>query len=86
MRKWSELSEKEQEHIKKRYLAGESPSEIAKDYNLKPKQISDQAYRKKWNVNMETKKTTKKTTKKAAKKTTKNAAKKTAKKSKKTKK
>ncbi len=63
MRKWSELSEKEQEIIKKRYLSGESPSEIAKDYNLKPKQISDQAYRKKWNEGMKaTKKTTSKKT------------------------
>ncbi len=82
MRKWSELSEKEQQDIKKRYLAGESPSDIAKDYNLKPKQISDQAYRKKWNGNMKAKKTTntnKKATKKAstAKKSSKKVAKKT---------
>ncbi len=82
MRKWSELSEKEQQDIKKRYLAGESPSDIAKDYNLKPKQISDQAYRKKWIGNMKAKKTTntnKKATKKAntAKKSSKKVAKKT---------
>ncbi len=79
MRKWSELSDKEQENIKKRYLSGESPSDIAKDYNLKPKQISDQAYRKKWNEGMKaTKKTTSKKT--STKKTT---AKKTSKKTKK---
>lgn len=79
MRKWSELSDKEQENIKKRYLNGESPSDIAKDYNLKPKQISDQAYRKKWNVGMKaTKKTTSKKT--STKKTT---SKKTSKKTKK---
>jgi uncharacterized protein YjcR len=83
MRKWSELSEKEQEQIKNRYLTGESPSKIAKDYNLKPKQISDQAYRKKWNVHMKAKKTTKKTAKKTTNKETKKTAKKAAKKSKK---
>jgi uncharacterized protein YjcR len=60
MRKWSELSEKEQSEIEKRYKAGESPTDIAKDYNLKPKQISDQAYRKNWNANMKEQKNTKK--------------------------
>jgi uncharacterized protein YjcR len=84
MRKWSELSEKEQSEIEKRYKAGESPTDIAKDYNLKPKQISDQAYRKNWNANMKEQKNTKKTTaKKTAKKTVKKTAKKAAKKTKK---
>lgn len=71
MRKWSELSKKEQEDIERRYAAGEGPTQIAKLYNLKPKQISDQAYRKGWKGGtMTTKKATKKTAKKTTKKTT----------------
>lgn len=80
MRKWSELSEKEQKDIERRYNAGESPTEIAKLYNLKPKQISDQAYRKGWKGGaMKAKKAAKKNTKKTAK-TAKKSTKKTAKK------
>ncbi|MFN3604597.1 MAG: hypothetical protein ACK4UJ_07785 [Leptonema sp. (in: bacteria)] len=74
MRKWSELSEKERSDIEKRYNAGESPTQIAQIYGLKPKQISDQAYRKGWKGGtMKAKKTAKKTatTKKTAKKTVK---------------
>lgn len=77
MRKWSELSESEQKDIERRYNAGESPTEIAKMYNLKPKQISDQAYRKGWKGGaMKAKKATKKPTKKTTKKVTKKTAKK----------
>ena len=48
MKHWSDLSEKEQREIEKQYAQGKEPGEIAPAYGLKPKQISDQAYRKKW--------------------------------------
>ena len=48
MRHWSDLSEKEQREIEKQYAQGKEPGDIAPAYGLKPKQISDQAYRKKW--------------------------------------
>ncbi|MCB1167892.1 MAG: hypothetical protein KDK37_14510 [Leptospiraceae bacterium] len=48
MRHWSDLSEKEQKEIEKQYAQGKEPGDIAPAYGLKPKQISDQAYRKKW--------------------------------------
>ena len=59
---WSDLTPKQQRDIEKAYKAGKEPGEIAPRYGLKPKQISDQAYRKDWP------KRKKKATKKAGKK------------------
>ncbi|MCB1324705.1 MAG: hypothetical protein H7A21_18915 [Spirochaetales bacterium] len=59
---WSDLTPKQQRDIEKAYKAGKEPGEIAPRYGLKPKQISDQAYRKDWP------KPKKKATKKAGKK------------------
>lgn len=36
------------EKIKKRYLAGEKPGDIAGDYGLTSKQVRDKAYREEW--------------------------------------
>jgi len=81
---WSDLTPKQKAQIEKEYKTGKEPGEIAPKYGLKPKQVSDQAYRKKWTKPAGKKATKKKTAKKAAKKTAKKAAKKkTAKKAKK---
>ncbi len=82
---WSDLSDKDKKAIEKAYRAGKEPGEIAPSYGLKPKQVSDQAYRKKWSKPAGAKKKAgKKAKKKVAKKTKKKAAKKkTAKKAKK---
>lgn len=80
---WSDLTEKQQQAIEKAYRSGQEPGEIAKEYGLKAKQVSDQAYRKKWThpgSKTSTKKAAKKTAKKEAKKVVKKAVKKTAKK------
>ena len=80
---WSDLSEKEKSAIEREYKAGKEPGEIAPKYGLKPKQVSDQAYRKKWTKpSGAKKKAKKKVTKKKAKKKVakKKAAKKKAKK------
>lgn len=67
---WSDLTKAQQSAIEKAYKAGKEPGDIAPKYGLKPKQVSDQAYRKDWP----------KPAKKAAKKTAKKASKKKAKK------
>jgi hypothetical protein len=45
---WSDLSKAQQSAIEKAYKAGKEPGDIAPSYGLKPKQVSDQAYRKDW--------------------------------------
>lgn len=45
---WSDLSPKQMADIERQYKAGKEPGEIAPKYRLKPKQVSDQAYRKNW--------------------------------------
>lgn len=45
---WSDLNPKQKAQIEKYYREGKEPGDIADNYGLKPKQISDQAYRKKW--------------------------------------
>lgn len=72
---WSDLSEKDKSAIKREYESGKEPGDIAPKYGLKPKQVSDQAYRKNWGKKSGSKKKTKK---KAAKKAKKKAAKKKA--------
>lgn len=82
MRNWSELTPSEQKAIEKAYIKGKDPADIAPLYGLKPKQVSDQAYRKDWQrPGVTKKKTGKKAVRKAAKK-----SKKASKKSKKSKK
>ncbi len=75
-KKWSDLSQQEQNEIKRKYESGIPPSELAKQYGLKSKQISDQAYRKGWkSPNIKSKKTTAKKASKKTKKTAKKAKK-----------
>ncbi len=45
---WSDLTPKQKAQIEKEYRDGKEPGDIAPKYGLKPKQVSDQAYRKKW--------------------------------------
>ena len=45
---WSDLTTAQQNAIEKAYKAGKEPGEIAPKYGLKPKQVSDQAYRTDW--------------------------------------
>lgn len=45
---WSDLTPKQKAQIEKQYREGKEPGDIAASFGLKPKQISDQAYRKKW--------------------------------------
>lgn len=64
---WSDLTTAQQNAIEKAYKAGKEPGEIAPKYGLKPKQVSDQAYRKDWpkpKKKAAKKKTAKKKTKK----------------------
>ena len=75
---WSDLTKAQQSAIEKAYKSGKEPAEIATKYGLKPKQISDQAYRKDWPKPK--KKTAAKKTKKKAKKTAKKTKKKARKK------
>lgn len=86
---WSDLAPGEMAEIERAYKAGKEPAEIAGRYGLKPKQISDQAYRKNWpkpssrfsNPTPKPRasgKTGKQTAKQTAKKTGKKAAKKKA--------
>ncbi len=86
---WADLNEKQKQQIEQEYRNGNEPGDIAAKFGLKSKQISDQAYRKKWvkpsaeasdRPTAAVKKTAKKAAKKAAKKTAKKAVKKTAKK------
>lgn len=77
---WSDLSPKQQSQIEKEYLAGVEPSDIAPKYGLKPKQISDQAYRKDWAKPAKKASSKKKTAKKKPVAKKKAAKKKTAKK------
>lgn len=67
---WSDLTTAQQNDIEKAYKAGKEPGEIAPKYGLKPKQVSDQAYRKDWPKPKKKAagKTSKKKTKKKAKK------------------
>lgn len=48
MKNWTDLSPAQKAGIEKAYKSGKEPGEIAPKYGLKPKQISDQAYRKNW--------------------------------------
>lgn len=48
MKNWTDLSSAQKASIEKAYKQGQEPGQIAKRYGLKPKQISDQAYRKNW--------------------------------------
>jgi len=48
MKNWTDLSSAQKTSIERAYKEGKEPGEIAKRYGLKPKQISDQAYRKNW--------------------------------------
>ncbi len=81
---WSDLTTAQQNAIEKAYKAGKEPGEIAPKYGLKPKQVSDQAYRKDWPKPKKkaAKKTSKKKTKKKAKKKVARKKKKVAKKKK----
>ncbi len=45
---WTDLSTSQKASIEKAYRAGQEPGDIARKFGLKPKQISDQAYRKSW--------------------------------------
>ncbi len=45
---WSDLTPKQKAQIEREYIDGKEPGEIAPKFGLKPKQVSDQAYRKKW--------------------------------------
>lgn len=45
---WSDLTPKQKAQIEKEYIDGKEPGDIAPKFGLKPKQVSDQAYRKKW--------------------------------------
>jgi len=45
---WSDLSPKQKADIERDYKAGKEPGDISPKYGLKPKQVSDQAYRKNW--------------------------------------
>ena len=45
---WSQLSDKQKTAVKSAYESGKEPGAIAPTFGLKPKQVSDQAYRKKW--------------------------------------
>ena len=73
---WSELNNKQKAAIQKSYESGKDPGEIAPSYGLKPKQVSDQAYRKGWKKKQVAKKVAKKVTKKIKKKAGKKAKKK----------
>jgi|WetSurMetagenome_2_1015567.scaffolds.fasta_scaffold969082_1 hypothetical protein len=89
---WADLNEKQKQQIEKEYRNGNEPGDIAAKFGLKSKQVSDQAYRKKWEkpaesssrpqaaVKKTAKKAVKKAVKKVAKKVVKKAVKKTAKK------
>ncbi|MBW7856832.1 MAG: hypothetical protein H3C43_00670 [Leptonema sp. (in: Bacteria)] len=81
MQRWSDLPEKIKKEIERKYRSGKSPVILGPEYGLKPKQISDQAYRKSWIQTKSSKKTksAKKSTKKVKKvekKTTKRSVKK----------
>jgi len=74
---WSDLSDKDKAAIKREYESGKEPGDIAPKFGLKPKQVSDQAYRKKWKKKAgagRKKAGTKKAAKKAGKKKTKKKA------------
>jgi uncharacterized protein YjcR len=45
---WSDLTPKQKAQIEQEYKDGKEPGDIAPKFGLKPKQVSDQAYRKKW--------------------------------------
>jgi uncharacterized protein YjcR len=45
---WTDLSSSQKASIEKAYRSGQEPGQIAGKYGLKPKQVSDQAYRKNW--------------------------------------
>ncbi|MEQ9364097.1 MAG: hypothetical protein RIF32_07640 [Leptospirales bacterium] len=45
---WSDLTKAQHSAIEKAYKSGKEPGDIAPKYGLKPKQVSDQAYRKDW--------------------------------------
>lgn len=48
MQRWPDLPEKTKKEIERKYRSGKSPVILGVEYGLKPKQISDQAYRKSW--------------------------------------
>lgn len=45
---WADLTQQQKTAVEKAYRAGKEPIDIASRYGLKPKQVSDQAYRKNW--------------------------------------
>ena len=65
---WSDLTPNQKAQIEREYKGGAEPGEIAPKYGLKPKQVSDQAYRKKWTKPAGKKASKKKAKKKASKK------------------
>lgn len=79
MLRWSDLPENVKREIERKYRAGKSPADLGAEYGLKPKQISDQAYRKLWDQGGKasaTEKSAKKGTRGVAKKTARKGAKK----------
>ncbi len=80
MQRWSDLSENEKREIERKYRAGKSPVDLGAEFGLKPKQISDQAYRKVWDQGAKRGKKTAKKAVKKAKKTSKKGSKKAARK------
>ncbi len=45
---WSDLTPRQMAQVESEYRSGREPGEIAPRFGLKPKQVSDQAYRKNW--------------------------------------
>ena len=71
---WSDLTPKQKAQIEKEYRDGKEPGDIAPKFGLKPKQVSDQAYRKKWSKPTRPAGAAKASKKKAAKKAVKKKA------------
>ncbi len=71
---WSDLTKAQQSAIEKAYKSGKEPGDIAPKYGLKPKQVSDQAYRKDWPKPAKKAAKKKKVAKKAGKKKAKKKA------------
>lgn len=66
MQRWTDLSDSEKRQIERKYCSGVSPVDLGSQFGLKPKQISDQAYRKLWD---QSKKARTKSARKPVKKT-----------------
>lgn len=72
MQRWTDLSDSDKREIERKYRAGKTPVDLGSEFGLKPKQISDQAYRKLWD---QSKKARTKSARKPVKKTKKTARK-----------